>query len=93
MIDQPIGAVVPSKSPRVGTPGVLLIGLGVVAFMLSVISFSIGWIGCGTWAGILALLSSAAGLAWLSDEGRRQRGNRPLLPRKRAGSPPPTGGT
>ncbi|CAN5170220.1 hypothetical protein BH11ACT7_BH11ACT7_34910 [soil metagenome] len=50
--------------------------------MVSVTAFALGWVGCGTWAGITALLSSAAGLAWLSDEGRRQRGKRPLLPRK-----------
>jgi hypothetical protein len=38
------------------------------------------WVGIGTWAGIIALLSSAGGLAWLTDEGRRQRGRRPLAP-------------
>jgi hypothetical protein len=67
----------------------VLIGLGAMAFVVCVGGFALGWIGCGTWAGIVALLSSAAGLAWLSDEGRRQRGSRPLIPMKRADGPPP----
>jgi membrane protein implicated in regulation of membrane protease activity len=75
---------------RVGTPGVVLIGLGAVAFVVCVAGFAVGWVGCGTWAGIAALLSSAVGLAWLSDEGRRQRGSRPLIPLKRTGNAPPT---
>lgn len=72
----------PAQHRVVGWPGILLIGLGTAAFVVSVTAFALGWVGCGTWAGITALLSSAAGLAWLSDEGRRQRGKRPLLPRK-----------
>ena len=87
------GDLLPTEHRRVCAPGVVLIGLGTVAFLVCVASFALGWVGCGTWTGILALLSSAAGLAWLSDEGRRQRGSKPLLPRKRAGTPPPaTGG-
>jgi len=66
--------------PKVGVPGLVLIVIGVIAFVICVVSFSLAWVGVGTWSGIVALLSSAAGLAWLTDEGRRQRGNRPLIP-------------
>lgn len=90
MTDRSPDVPAPGAEHRVGTPGMVLIGLGAVAFVLCVGSFALGWVGCGTWAGIAALLSSAAGLAWLSDEGRRQRGNRPLLPMRRTGGPPPT---
>lgn len=69
-----------NERPKVGTPGVVLISLGVLAFVICVASFSFAWIGIGTWSGIFALLTSAAGLAWLTDEGRRQRGNRPFIP-------------
>lgn len=65
---------------RVGRPGVALISVGVLAFVLCVAAFAMTWVGVGTWAGIVALLSSAAGLAWLTNEGRRQRGSRPLVP-------------
>jgi membrane protein implicated in regulation of membrane protease activity len=94
--DRSIGAPVPTNGapangtsePSVAMPGMLLIGFGAAAFVLSVAGFALGWVGCGTWAGIAALLSSAAGLAWLTDEGRRQRGRRPLIPSNRAGTPP-----
>lgn len=58
--------------------------IGVLAFVVCVVAFALAWVSVGTWAGIIALLSSAAGLAWLTDEGRRQRGNRPLVPVRRA---------
>ena len=90
MTDRSIGSAIPPPDEhRVGTPGMVLIGLGAAAFVISVAGFALGWVGCGTWAGIVALLSSAAGLAWLSDEGRRQRGRRPLIPMNRAGTAPP----
>ncbi|CAN5758990.1 hypothetical protein BH10ACT9_BH10ACT9_02100 [soil metagenome] len=83
------GAPVPTTDePAVGRPGSVLIGLGAAAFVICVGGFALGWIDCGTYAGIVALLSSAAGLAWLTDEGRRQRGRRPLIPLHRAGVPP-----
>lgn len=65
---------------RVGVPGIALITVGALAFVVCVVAFALAWVAVGTWAGILALLSSAAGLAWLTDEGRRQRGSRPLMP-------------
>jgi hypothetical protein len=64
----------------VGRPGIALISLGAVAFVVCVAAFALTWVAVGTWSGIIALLSSAAGLAWLTDEGRRQRGSRPLMP-------------
>lgn len=91
MADETSGEAASTGKHRVGTPGVVLIGLGAVAFVICIGGFALGWVGCGTWAGIVALLSSAAGLAWLSDEGRRQRGSRPLIPLKRAGGPPSSG--
>jgi membrane protein implicated in regulation of membrane protease activity len=87
--DRSIGGGTLPDEHRVGTPGVVLIGLGAVAFVVCVAGFALGWVGCGTWAGIVALLASAAGLAWLTDEGRRQRGSRPLIPLNRPGPPPP----
>ncbi|WP_197383181.1 hypothetical protein [Mycolicibacterium mengxianglii] len=80
-----------NQDHRVGRPGVLLILVGVVAFVICVVGFALGWVGCGTWAGIIALLSSAAGMAWLSNEGRRQRGNQPLMPLQTPNGPRPAG--
>ena len=69
-----------NPNPSVGRPGLALILIGVLAFVVCVVAFAATWIGVGTWAGIIALLSSAAGLSWLSAEGRRQRGRRPFIP-------------
>lgn len=94
MTDRSIGGGdTPADKRRVGTPGMVLIGLGAVAFVLCIAGFALGWVGFGTWAGIVALLSSAVGLAWLSNEGRRQRGSRPLLPPNGAGAAPPAPNT
>lgn len=77
----------PANAPaRVGLPGIALISLGVLAFVVCVAAFALAWVAVGTWSGIVALLSCAAGLAWLTDEGRRQRGSRPLV-RVRASRP------
>ncbi|AQA05534.1 hypothetical protein BVC93_27715 [Mycobacterium sp. MS1601] len=70
----------------VGIPGLVLIAVGVAAFAVCIVAFTQAWVGTGTWAGIVALLSSAAGLAWLAEEGRRQHGQRPMRPGGGTGS-------
>jgi membrane protein implicated in regulation of membrane protease activity len=68
-----------ANSPQaVGTPGFVLICVGVSAFVLCVVAYAMTSIDLGTWAGIVALISSAAGWALLSAEGRRQRGSQPI---------------
>jgi hypothetical protein len=54
-------------------PGLLLIGLGVVAMAICMGGFAIRQPGWGVVAAIVALLSVGAGLAWMNMEGRRIR--------------------
>ncbi|MGB3485042.1 MAG: hypothetical protein WBB07_22830 [Mycobacterium sp.] len=70
-----------TANSSVSVLGALLIGTGVVAFVACVVGFALGWVSFGTWAGIVALLSSAAGLAYLTAEGRRQRRTLPMAQR------------
>ena len=57
----------------VSKPGKVLILTGVAAFVASVGGLALQYIGFGTSAGIVALLSTAGGLAVLTQEGRRFR--------------------
>ena len=68
-----------ANSPQaVGRPAFVLICVGVSAFALCVVAYAMTWVDVGTWAGIVALITSAAGWALLSAEGRRQRGSQPM---------------
>lgn len=71
---------------KVGRPGVVLVCIGVSAFLVCVAAYAVAWVDLGTWAGIVALITSAAGWALLSAEGRRQRGSQPI--RSSLGSKP-----
>ena len=51
---------------------------GLVAFLICVEGYGFGAAGFANTAGIAALLSSAAGLACLSQDGRSARERRPL---------------
>ncbi|ANW64733.1 hypothetical protein BCA37_15080 [Mycobacterium sp. djl-10] len=61
-----------------GAPGFVLICIGVSAFAVCVAAYALTWVDLGTWAGIVALITSAGGWALLSAEGRRQRGSQPM---------------
>ncbi len=54
-------------------PGLLLVAVGVVAFVMCLAAFALGQAGAGVGAVVVALLSVGAGLAWLTMEGRRVR--------------------
>jgi uncharacterized membrane protein YcjF (UPF0283 family) len=54
-------------------PGLVLLGAGVVAFVLCLAAFAMGQVGVGVAAVVVALLSLGAGLGWLTMEGRRVR--------------------
>lgn len=54
-------------------PGLVLLGAGVVAFVICLAAFAMGQVGVGIAAVVVALLSVGAGLAWLTMEGRRVR--------------------
>lgn len=55
------------------TPGIVLLGAGVVAFAICLASFALRQIGLGVAAVAVALLAAGAGLAWLAMERRRLR--------------------
>ncbi|BBU22854.1 hypothetical protein [Mycobacterium xenopi] len=54
-------------------PGLVLVGTGVVAMAICVAAFAMGQVGVGIAAVVVALLASAAGMAWLAAERRRVR--------------------
>ncbi len=54
-------------------PGLLLVAVGVAAFVMCLAAFALGQAGAGVGAVVVALLSVGAGLAWLTMEGRRVR--------------------
>lgn len=54
-------------------PGILLLAVGVVAFVVCLAGFALGQIGVGVASLVVALLAAGAGLAWLAMEGRRVR--------------------
>ncbi|MBV8862330.1 MAG: LapA family protein [Mycobacterium sp.] len=54
-------------------PGLILVGAGVVAFVIALASFALARIGVGVGALVVALLAAGAGTAWLTMEGRRVR--------------------
>jgi hypothetical protein len=58
--------------------GLIFSAVGLVAFLVCVAGYGLGAVEFATAAGIAALLSSAAGLACLSQDGRRARERRPL---------------
>jgi hypothetical protein len=59
------------------TPGLVLVAVAVVAFVVCLASFAIRQVDAGIGAAIVALLAAGAALAWLAMEARRVR--RPLL--------------
>ena len=59
------------------TPGLVLVAVAVVAFVVCLASFAIRQVDAGIDAAIVALLAAGAALAWLAMEARRVR--RPLL--------------
>lgn len=54
-------------------PGLLLVAVGIVAFVICLAAFAWGQAGVGVGAVVVALLTVGAGLAWLTMEGRRVR--------------------
>ncbi len=54
-------------------PGLLLVAVGVAAFVMCLAAFALDQVGAGVGAVVVALLSVGAGLAWLTMEGRRVR--------------------
>jgi hypothetical protein len=56
-------------------PGLLLVAVGVAAFVMCLAAFALHQVGAGVGAVVVALLSVGAGLAWLTMEGRRVRQN------------------
>lgn len=55
------------------SPGLVIIGIAVVAFVVCVINFALGEAGVGVVAASAGLLAFGAGLAWLVMDGRRFR--------------------
>jgi uncharacterized membrane protein YcjF (UPF0283 family) len=55
------------------TPGLLLLAVGVVAFVISLASFALRQIDVGVVAVAVALLAIGAGFGWLAMESRRIR--------------------
>jgi len=54
-------------------PGLILVALGVVAFVFALASLELERIGIGVGGLVVALLAAGAGTAWLTAEGRRVR--------------------
>jgi Flp pilus assembly protein TadB len=55
------------------TPGLLLVAIGVVAFVVCLASFALRQVGVGVAAVAVTLLATGAGFAWLAMESRRVR--------------------
>lgn len=55
------------------TPGLVLVGLAVVAFVVCLASFAMRQVNVGIGAAIVTLLAAGAALAWLTMEARRVR--------------------
>ncbi len=55
------------------TPALLLLAVGVVAFVVCLASFAERQVGIGVGAVVVALLATGAGFAWLGMESRRIR--------------------
>jgi len=55
------------------TPGLVLVAVAVVSFVVCLASFAIRQVGVGVGAAIVALLTAGAALAWLAMEARRVR--------------------
>ncbi len=63
------------------SPGLVIVGIGVLAFAVCVTNFALGEGGAGVASAIVGLLAFGAGLAWLAMDGRRIRdaeGGRPM---------------
>ena len=54
-------------------PGIVLLAVGVVAFVICLASFALRQVGVGVAAIVVALLAAGAGLGWLAMERRRLR--------------------
>jgi hypothetical protein len=55
------------------SPGLAVLALAVIAFVVCVTNFALGSAGAGVGAAIIGLLAFGAGLAWLAMDGRRIR--------------------
>jgi uncharacterized membrane protein YhaH (DUF805 family) len=55
------------------SPGLVIVGVAAVAFVICVTNFALGEAGAGVAAAIVGLLTFGAGLAWLAMDGRRIR--------------------
>jgi ABC-type Na+ efflux pump permease subunit len=55
------------------TPGLFLMAIGVVAFVICLAGFAHGSVPFGIAAAVVALLATGAGFAWLGMESRRIR--------------------
>jgi hypothetical protein len=55
------------------TPGLVLVAVAVVAFVVCLASFAMRQVGVGVGAAITTLLATGAALAWLAMEARRVR--------------------
>ena len=55
------------------TPGLFLVAMAVVAFVVCLAGFALHQVGVGLGAAIVTLLAAGAALAWLAMEARRVR--------------------
>ncbi|ORW50779.1 hypothetical protein AWB90_05865 [Mycobacterium paraense] len=55
------------------SPGLVIMGIAVLAFVVCVVNFALGAAGAGVVAASVGLLAFGAGLAWLVMDGRRFR--------------------
>ncbi|OBF56167.1 hypothetical protein A5787_02650 [Mycobacterium sp. 852002-50816_SCH5313054-b] len=55
------------------SPGLVIMGIAALAFVVCVINFALGEAGAGVVAASVGLLAFGAGLAWLVMDGRRFR--------------------
>lgn len=55
------------------SPGLVMMGIAVLAFVVCVVNFALGEAGAGVVAAIVGLSALGAGLAWLVMDGRRFR--------------------
>lgn len=55
------------------TPGLILVGTGIFAFVIALGGFALAHVGVGIAAAVIALLAVGAGLDWLATDRRRVR--------------------
>jgi hypothetical protein len=68
---QPLGGKTMKNTAK--TPGLVLVGLAAVAFVVCLASFAMRQVDVGIGAAIVTLLTAGVALAWLTMEARRVR--------------------